>query len=373
MYLPVSDLPREDGNGTVRALYVPPRGHRCRRRYLRVMICGTLALMAAGAMAAEPASPDAAVETSKKPVMTRTTVVAEINGVKITYDELEKTLFERIPNITSHGTISPGHLRQRAFELLDQLIRDELVVQEANRLGIKVDRKKIDAEIARQRALFSSEGKFQEKLKQRGLTLAQFRQRIERTMLIQEVVDREVTKKVTVTDADMAAYFRDHHEKFMIPMQYRLKILLLPVDPSATPDVWEQERQRAIELRRRAQKGEDFADIVRQYSGDRETRDRGGDTGLIHHGQLGVGEVEDAVEPLKPGAFTDPVRTIYGFYLARVEEKRPGRQQTFEELNKELFRRELMEAKQRERYQEWMTTISSQAKITSLSPPLPAP
>jgi len=300
--------------------------------------------------------------------VTADTVMAEVNGVKITFGELDRTVREQIPNVTGHGTISSSRLRQRGRELLDQMIVDELIIQEAKRLRIAVDKKQVEAEIAKQRSRFPTEGKYQEALKQRQLTEPLFRQRMERAVLIRQVVDQEVAEKVTVSDDDLGAYYRDHKEKFKIPMQYRLRLLLVSVDPSATPDEWAQAEKRALELRSRALKGEDFAALARQFSGDADTRDKGGDTGLVHHGQLGLTDVEHAVEPLNPGEITQPIRTIYGFYLARVEEKKPGRQQTFEELNKTLFRQELLEARYKERYLEWIAKLKSQATITRSIP-----
>jgi parvulin-like peptidyl-prolyl isomerase len=299
--------------------------------------------------------------------VTADTVMAEVNGVKITFGELSKSVRERIPNVTGHGTISAQHLRQRAFEVLEEMISTELVRQEAARLHMTVDQKRVDAELNRQRGLFASDEKYHTALQERHLTEQQFRHRLEQAMLIPQVTELEVDDKVTVTDEDLAAYYSDHKEKFKIPMQYRLRILLVSVDPSASPDEWEHARKRAVEYRTRGLKGEDFGALARQFSGDSETRNKGGDTGLIHHGQLGLGEVEDAAERLKPGEISEPIMTIYGYYLAQMVEERPGRQQTFEELNKKLFRQELTDAKRRERYQQWMNALHAKARITRFS------
>lgn len=330
-----------------------------------IFVLGWLAGM--GAVGAVRADEPVAQPPALNPVTSKT-VVAEVNGHAITFAELEKHVYERIPNVTGHGTISPDRLRQRAFELLDQMILDEVMAQEATRLKIRLDRKKLDAEVSRQRGLFPSAADFQKALTQRNLTEALFRQRIERAMLMQAAVDQEVNQKVTVTDDEMAAYYRDHPEKFVIPMQYRLRLLLVSVDPSATPEIWERAGRQAVELRERGRKGEDFGKLAREFSGDAETRERGGDSGLVHHGQLGLPEIEHAVESLNPGEITEPIRTIYGLYLARVEERQPGRQQSFADVNKALFRQELTEAKHQERYQEWVASLISRAKITRLPP-----
>jgi peptidyl-prolyl cis-trans isomerase C len=355
-----------------------------RRQLLRVTLAGLFLLIigapagiASAASPSEKPAPSPAV-SGQQPALTPETVtagtvMAEVNGVTITFGELEKIVREQIPNVTGHGTISSGRLREHAFELLDRMITNELILQEAARLHITVDHKRVDAEMAAQRRRFPTEAAYQSALTQRQLTEPLFRQRMERAVLIQQVVDHEVNDKVTVTDADLAAYYRDHKEKFKIPLQYRLRLLLVSVDPSATPDEWNQAEKRAREYRNRGLKGEDFAALARQFSGDAGTKNNGGDTGLIHHGQLGLTDVEHAVEHLKPGQITEPVRTIYGFYLAKVEETRPARQQTFEELNKALFRQELMEARRREEFQSWMGALRSRAKITRVSPPAAPP
>ncbi|HUJ79305.1 MAG TPA: peptidylprolyl isomerase [Nitrospiria bacterium] len=300
--------------------------------------------------------------------VTADTTMADVNGVKITFGQLDRMVREQIPNVTGHGTISPGRLRQRAFELLDQMVTDELILQEAARLQMAADQKQVEAELAKQRSRFSTEEDYRNALAQRQLTEQQFRRRMERAVLIQQVIDREVNEKVTVTDDDLAAYYREHLDKFKIPLQYRLRLLLVSVDPSATPDEWEQAKQRAEAYRSRALGGEDFAALARQYSGDADTKNKGGDTGMVHHGQLGLSDVEHAVEHLHPGQITEPVRTLYGYYIAKVEETRPARQQTYDELNKALFRQELLEARRRERYREWITTLRSRARITMVSP-----
>lgn len=329
-------------------------------------IAGVTPPSSAGAAAQTPAGPNHQSVLTPETV-TADTVMAEVNGVKITFGELSKTVRERIPNVTGHGTISAQHLRERAYETLEEMISSELVRQEAARLHITVDQKWVDAELTRQRGLFASEEKFQTALQERHLTEQLFRRRLEQALLIRQVTEQEVYDKVTVTDDDLAAYYRDHKEKFKIPMQYRLRILLVSVDPAATPDEWDQAKKRAEEFRNRGLKGEDFGALARQFSGDSETRNKGGETGWIHHGQLGLGEVEDAAERLKPGEITEPITTIYGYYLAQMVEARPGRQQTFEELNKKLFRQELTDAKRQERYQQWMNALHAKAHITRFS------
>jgi parvulin-like peptidyl-prolyl isomerase len=356
-----------------------------RRQLLRVPLAGLPLLIivapvgitsAASSPSENPAPPPAVSgqQPSLTPeTVTAGTVMAEVNGVTITFGELEKMVREEIPNVTGHGTISPGRLRQRAYELLDQMITDDLIIQEAARLHITVDHKRVDTEMAAQRRRFPTEAAYQSALTKRQSTEALFRQRVERAVLIQQVIDHEVNDKVTVTDGDLAAYYRDHTDKFNIPRQFRLRLLLVSVDPSATPDEWNQAEKRAREYRNRGLKGEDFGALARQFSGDADTKHNGGDTGWIHYGQLGLPDVEHAVDHLKPGQITEPVRTIYGFYLAKVEGTRPARQQTFEELNKVLFRQELMEAKRREKLRSWITALWSRAKITRVPPPATTP
>ncbi|MBJ7374620.1 MAG: peptidylprolyl isomerase [Pseudomonas sp.] len=117
------------------------------------------------------------------------------------------------------------------------------------------------------------------------------------------------------------------------PALYRVSQIFLAVSDSAS---LETVRKQAGELSKKAQSAPaDFAALATQYSQDRVTAERGGDTGLQPLQQL-VPEVRSAVARLKVGAVSDPVQSAAGFHVIKLTEQQPARTATLEELRDQL-------------------------------------
>ena len=117
------------------------------------------------------------------------------------------------------------------------------------------------------------------------------------------------------------------------PALYRVSQIFLGVnDPQALDAV----RKQATELSKKAQSAPgEFAALATQYSQDRVTAERGGDTGLQPLQQL-VPEVRGAVARLKVGAVSDPVQSAAGFHVIKLTEQQPARTATLDELRDQL-------------------------------------
>nr|WP_301291827.1 peptidylprolyl isomerase [Pseudomonas koreensis] len=117
------------------------------------------------------------------------------------------------------------------------------------------------------------------------------------------------------------------------PALYRVSQIFLGVnDPQALDAV----RKQATELSKKAQSAPgEFAALATQYSQDRVTAERGGDSGLQPLQQL-VPEVRGAVARLKVGAVSDPVQSAAGFHVIKLTEQQPARTATLDELRDQL-------------------------------------
>jgi peptidyl-prolyl cis-trans isomerase D len=121
---------------------------------------------------------------------------------------------------------------------------------------------------------------------------------------------------VDVTDADLAAYYRDHRDEFARPAAAFLSFLAVSRRPDAADSA--AARERAREIRQEVLDGADFADVAARESADSTSRVNGGDLGETPRGRF-VREFEAAALALRPGQLSEPVETQFGWHVIRLD------------------------------------------------------
>ncbi|WP_085640070.1 MULTISPECIES: peptidylprolyl isomerase [unclassified Pseudomonas] len=155
----------------------------------------------------------------------------------------------------------------------------------------------------------------------------------------EQIVFRDYLRSVSEVPADYpsAAELQQAYEAgkadWVTPALYRVSQIFLGVgDPQNLDAV----RKQASELSKKAQAAPgEFAALAGQYSQDRTTAERGGDSGLQPLQQL-VPEVRGAVARLKVGSVSEPVQSAAGFHVIKLTELQPARTATLDELRDQL-------------------------------------
>ncbi|NYH12148.1 peptidylprolyl isomerase [Pseudomonas moraviensis] len=155
----------------------------------------------------------------------------------------------------------------------------------------------------------------------------------------EQIVFRDYLQSVSQVPADYpsAAELQQAYDagkaSWQTPALYRVSQIFLGVNE---PQNLEAVRKQATELSKKAQATPaDFAALAKEFSQDRLTAERGGDTGLQPLQQL-VPEVRGAVARLKVGAVSDPVQSSAGFHVIKLTEQQPARTATLDELRDQL-------------------------------------
>lgn len=118
-------------------------------------------------------------------------------------------------------------------------------------------------------------------------------------------------------------------------------------------------RDRVIKLKERLDNNADFAELARLQSED-ASASRGGDLGWLSPGDT-VPEFENAMNALKAGEISAPVRTPFGWHLVQALERR--NQDMSQEQQRLRARQALRVQKSDEAYQEWVRQLHDKAFV----------
>lgn len=216
------------------------------------------------------------------------------------------------------GLENRAEVRQRmAPQVLRVLIDDQLKLQEAKRLSIKVTKAEIDEATARLESINRMpSGGLESAINAMGVRLSVVTTRIEADLSWVKVVQRRAGPTIDITDEDVNEAVASIEANRSKP-ESRLSEIFLPVEGPAQAA---EARANADRLVQQLRSGGNFGSLARNFSqsGSAAT---GGDLGWVASGQLGA-EIDAALAQLQPNQISDPVETLSGFYILLLHERR---------------------------------------------------
>jgi peptidyl-prolyl cis-trans isomerase C len=237
-------------------------------------------------------------------------------------------------------------LKQLRIEAMDQMIEQALVKQAAEKEGIEGDPEEVDKTIEELRAVFDSDDQFRMKLESDGYTEESYRRHVERMTAAKIYLDRIRADASDVSDAEVEKFYDENEVRLTLPEHVRVRHILLKWKPLGTQDDRAALREQMQPILERARAGEDFAALAREFSEDAGTRSEGGDTGFFPRGAM-VKPFEDVAFELDEGEISDPVNTVYGVHIIKLEARQAPRLLPLDEIRDRLrdyVREEKMEA-----------------------------
>jgi len=142
----------------------------------------------------------------------------------------------------------------------------------------------------------------------------------------------------------------------LVVTQYHIRHILIKVNELTSE---KDARQRLASIRERADNGENFADLAKQFSED-SSASKGGDLGWVNPNE-NVPELDKAMEKLAIGEVSQPIRTQFGVHLLQVTEQR--QQDMSKEASKLKARQEIRARKSEEAYQDWIRELRDRAFV----------
>lgn len=237
-------------------------------------------------------------------------------------------------------------LKQLRIEAMDLMIEQELVKQAAENEGVAGDPAEVDKQIAELRDVFDTDEQFRMKLEADGYTEETYRRHVQRMAAAKVYLDRIRADASDVRDSEVEQFYEENEDRLTLPEQVRVRHILLTWKPMGTQDDRAAIREQMEPILERARAGEDFAALAREFSEDSATKGNGGDTGFFYRGTM-VPAFEQAAFALQPGDVSDPVDTVFGVHIIKLEERQEARLLPLDEVREQLrdhVREEKMEA-----------------------------
>jgi peptidyl-prolyl cis-trans isomerase C len=295
--------------------------------------------------------------------------VAVVNGAVITEKDLDRQVGILQQKLQKTGKpMTEGDLTGIRRRALENLIDEELLYQEAVKQKTKVSDTEINQALGTIKARFPDEGQFQDALSKTGLSEAALKSQLERNLTIDQFIGKQFVQKVVISDKDTKVYYDAHRDLFKRPEQIRASHILIRVDPQADQSQKDESRKKMEAIQQRLKKGEDFAELAKQYSEDPSSA-KGGDLGYFGRGRM-VRPFEDAAFALKPGEVSDIVETQFGYHLIKVTERKPETLVPYEEI-KDKLQDYLKGETIREKVGSYLAEQKGKAKVERLLPEKP--
>jgi peptidyl-prolyl cis-trans isomerase SurA len=249
-------------------------------------------------------------------------LIAVIDGEPYTLTNVRTFAKTRLAKTFPSASLQQINAADR--EVLEQFITDKLMEAEVREAGIRVtddDVNRYIEQVKKNNRL--SDEDFKASLSREGFNLASYAISVKSEMEKAEIIDRQVKRKVNITDEDVERYYKLNAKNYRTNERARIRHILLSLPEKAPADQVNAVSAKARELYKRIVAGEDFAAVAREYS-EGAGRADGGDIGWVNKGTLIAGLEEVAFEKLSPGKVSEPFRTSMGMHIVKLEAREAG-------------------------------------------------
>ncbi len=203
-------------------------------------------------------------------------------------------------------------------DLLEKLIEDRLIIQEARKNNLKVDPHRVQARMNEIKLRYGSDSQFQEALAKQGLTPADIESKVQEQMMMYYFVDAKIKNRIAVKPAEVTEFYQQHVKEFAVPEERRF-------DTVVTED--EGAAETAFQRLKNAETPQELA-----KSGNLNVNTMS----AVKNGQLKK-EIEDIVFKTGVHEVSGPVKIEGKYYIFKINAIIPPRQQTLPEVQDRIY------------------------------------
>lgn len=233
-------------------------------------------------------------------------------------------------------------------QLVEKLALTQLLLSRATDDDRKKAREKATKLINDEKAKAKSPARFEAQVRAAGLSPDVFEKQLLERAICEEVLDRELRPQLGITPDKVRAFYDQNLANFKQPERVRLLQVVFSFRSTTGVELTEgdktEKKSLATRIMERAKKGEDIAQLARDFSDDPAGRERGGEY-VFPVGRM-VPEFEVAIAALATNKVSDVIATPFGYHVVKLMERQPGEQVSFDNVSTNLKARLELEATQ---------------------------
>ncbi len=264
-------------------------------------------------------------------------ILAQVNDDIITMSDLNREMAAIRQDLAQKysGEQLDAEVKKAEKDVLDDLIRQKLLLQKGNELGFGAN---VDSQVTAQLDRIRKDNHFKDMQEleraaaAQGLTMNQLRSQIKNNLITQGVVQEFVGARITLLTQEVEKFYRDHKEEYLVPEEVTLSEIIIPNEGDDAAA-----QAKANEIHNRVLKGEPFATLASQYSKG-PTAAKGGAIGSYVTSKLNP-DIAKAIAPIKEGDVTPVQRIREGYVIYRVDARKLASYKPLEQVRDEIKNR----------------------------------
>ena len=180
----------------------------------------------------------------------------------------------------------------------------------------------LDKKLRKVKSSFKSDSIFEHELKNRKLTLDQYKKELKIDLLMQQVIDREIEPNIKVSEKDIQSFYEKNKDKFITEKKVRASVILIKAKQGDTK-AEKSARQKIESILEDIKNGSSFSEMATKYSQD-SLAPKGGDLGYFAKNQI-FGAFSERAFNMKVNEVSPVFKTGLGLHLLKLTDLKEGK------------------------------------------------
>ncbi len=209
-------------------------------------------------------------------------------------------------------------------QVLESMIRDSILNQEALNRGIKITEGQLNQamkKISRDNKMNLTE--FRQALIAQGIDYEKYRESLRKDLVVRTLRRQYTARSATISDKEVDEFLL-RSDDGSIEYEYQLAHILLSLPDAASPEQVSEAENKADNILDKLNQGAEFEQLTNEHSSGSNAL-RGGDLGWRKKAEI-PGLFTDAVLSMNAGEYAGPFRSASGYHIVYLRDRKNSQQ-----------------------------------------------